>query len=85
MSYNEGLTERVRDLLAHIPHVEEKKMFGSIGFIVNGKLCMSVGNHDDHVMMVRIGPEKYEEALVKSPANLREWVNLALDYNQSLR
>lgn len=67
-------TEQVRRLLAHVSHVEEKKMFGSIGFIVNGKLCVGVGDHIDHIMMVRVGPDKYEEVLKKNgvyPAIMR--------------
>jgi TfoX/Sxy family transcriptional regulator of competence genes len=74
MAYNEALTLRVRDLLARIPNVEEKKMFGSIGFMVNGKLCLGVGDHADHNMMVRVGPEHYEEALSRpgaAPAVMR--------------
>jgi TfoX/Sxy family transcriptional regulator of competence genes len=68
MAYNEALTQQVRELLAHIPDVEEKKMFGGIGFMVNGKLALGVGNHDDHIMMVRVGPDKYEAALQKKGA-----------------
>lgn len=68
MAYNEALTERVRELLIYVPNVEERKMFGSIGFIVNGKLCLGVGDHADHIMMVRVGLEKYEEALAKKGA-----------------
>ena len=68
MAYNEALTNRVRELLADIPNVEERKMFGSIGFIVNGNLCLGVGSHADHIMMVRVGLEKYEEALMKKGA-----------------
>jgi TfoX/Sxy family transcriptional regulator of competence genes len=74
MAYNLVLTQRVRELLAHIPHVEEKKMFGSIGFMVNGKLCLGVGDHPDHNMMVRVGPEHYKEALTRphaAPAVMR--------------
>jgi len=68
MAYNLVLTERVRELLAGIPNVEERKMFGSIGFIVNGKLCLGVGDHADHIMMVRVGLAKYDEALQKKGA-----------------
>lgn len=74
MAYNEVLTQRVRELLAHEPDVKEKKMFGSIGFMVNGKLCIGVGDHPDHNMMVRVGPEKYEQALGRpgaAPAIMR--------------
>ena len=63
MAYNEPRTELVRALLATTPNVTERKMFGSIGFLVNGKLCIGVGDHDDHVMMVRVGNDEYEKAL----------------------
>jgi TfoX/Sxy family transcriptional regulator of competence genes len=75
MTYNLERTEQVRQRLTHIPDVTEKKMFGSIGFIVNGKLLIGVGDHPDHNMMVRVGPEKYEEALQRKgalPAIMRE-------------
>lgn len=68
MAYNIERTELVRQALAHIPDVQEKKMFGSIGFIVNGKLCIGVGDHDDHNMMVRVGPDRYDEALKRTGA-----------------
>lgn len=63
MAYNEALTQRVRELLAYLPDVQERKMFGSVGFMVNGKLCIGVGDHADHKMMVRVGRDKYDEAL----------------------
>jgi TfoX/Sxy family transcriptional regulator of competence genes len=68
MAYNVGRTEQVRHLLVHIPDVEEKKMFGSIGFMVNGKMCLGVGDHEDHNMMARVGPEAYAEALKRKGA-----------------
>lgn len=68
MAYNEDLTNRVRELLAEIPNVEEKKMFGSIGFMINGKLALGVGDHDDHIMMVRVGLDAYEKALQSNGA-----------------
>ncbi|HSX00482.1 MAG TPA: TfoX/Sxy family protein [Patescibacteria group bacterium] len=74
MAYNEELTQRVRELLLNTSDVKEKKMFGSIGFMVNGKLCIGVGDHADHNMMVRVGRDKYDEALQRpgaSPAVMR--------------
>lgn len=50
-------------------------MFGSIGFKVNGKLCLGVGDHDDHQLMVRVGPNAYSDALKQPgahPAIMRE-------------
>lgn len=74
MAYNETRTDIVRVLLVVVPNVSEKKMFGSIGFIVNGKLCIGVGDHDDHAMMVRIGKDAYPDALKRTgvhPAIMR--------------
>jgi TfoX/Sxy family transcriptional regulator of competence genes len=34
MACNENLTKRVREALAHLPNVEEKKMFGGRAFMV---------------------------------------------------
>jgi TfoX/Sxy family transcriptional regulator of competence genes len=68
MAYNPQRTDQIRQRLAHIPGVDERKMFGSIGFMVNDKLCIGVGDHPDHVMMVRIGPDAYQEALAKKGA-----------------
>jgi len=43
--------------------VEEKKMFRGITFMVNGKMCMSVG---DDELMFRIDPTLHEEAVEKN-------------------
>ncbi|MBS1614954.1 MAG: TfoX/Sxy family protein [Bacteroidetes bacterium] len=44
MAYDIILAERVRDYLALRPElfVEEKKMFGGLAFLVNGKMCVNV-------------------------------------------
>src|SRR5438552_5760724 len=65
MAYNEQLTNRVRAALAAIPDVQEKKMFSGITFMVNGKMCISVGK--DRVMC-RIDPDIHEQALKKKGA-----------------
>lgn len=63
MAYNEQLTNRIREALAHIPKVEEKKMFRGVTFMVNGKMCISAGNDE---MMCRIDPDIFEAVLEKS-------------------
>jgi TfoX/Sxy family transcriptional regulator of competence genes len=60
MAGAETLVSRVRAALAHIPGVEEKRMFGSIGFIVRGKLC--IGARTERIMC-RIDPERHDAAL----------------------
>ncbi len=60
---DEKLVERVRAALAHAPGVKEKKMFGSIAFMVRGKMCMSARAER---IMCRIGPAQHDAA-VKRP------------------
>ena len=63
MAYNEKLAARVRAALSEITIVEEKKMFRGIAFLVEGKMCINVG--DDEIMC-RIDPAIKEE-LIKKP------------------
>ncbi len=39
MAYDEGLLERLRDVLAEVPGVTEKKMFGGLCILVSGNMC----------------------------------------------
>src|ERR1700743_2660190 len=60
MAFNERLANRIREALAALPDVEEKKMFHGICFMVKGKMCLCVRLDE---MLCRIGPHKYAEAL----------------------
>jgi TfoX/Sxy family transcriptional regulator of competence genes len=60
MANDEVLTRRVRDALSDIRDVEEKKMFGGLMFMVNGKMCISIGK--DRIMC-RIDPAIHEEVV----------------------
>ena len=63
MAFNEALAERVREALSSIKKVEEKKMFRGVTFMVNGKMCVSVGNDE---LMCRIDPEIFESVLERN-------------------
>jgi len=63
MAYNEELANRVREALADQPDVEEKKMFRGISFMVNGKMCISIG---DDELLCRVGPEMHVQAAEKN-------------------
>ena len=60
MAYDEGLVQRVREILADEPGVVEKKMFGGQSFMVQGNMSCGVLKED---LVVRVGPEQYEAAL----------------------
>ncbi|ELR68277.1 hypothetical protein C900_00580 [Fulvivirga imtechensis AK7] len=60
MAYSEDIATHIRQALAHLPDVEEKKMFGGLAFMVNNKMCMTANANR---MMCRIDPALHEEAL----------------------
>lgn len=57
---DEQLINRVRTALQDVPSVKEKKMFGSIAFMVRGKMCMSARAER---IMCRIDPALHDTAL----------------------
>jgi hypothetical protein len=59
------LTERVRRALSGERDVVERRMFGSIGFMVRGVLRVGVGRHPDHVMMARVPAARQSQALAE--------------------
>jgi TfoX/Sxy family transcriptional regulator of competence genes len=63
MAYNEKLADRVREIisLSH-KNVEEKKMFGGLCFMVNGKMCVGV---EKERIMVRFDPALNDEVMEK--------------------
>lgn len=62
MAYDEGLAERLREILQDQPEIAEKKMFGGLAFMSRG--YMFVGILGD-VLMARVGPEAYAQALTR--------------------
>ncbi|OGO64939.1 MAG: RNA methyltransferase [Chloroflexi bacterium RBG_19FT_COMBO_55_16] len=67
MAYNEELANRIREELAQIPGLVEKKMFGGVGFLIRGNMAVGVHKQD---LIVRVGPERYEESLSRPHARL---------------
>ena len=65
MAYDEHLAERIRVLFEMTKDIDERKMFGGLAFMYRGKMCIGV-NKD--VLMVRVGPDRYEEALRETGA-----------------
>ena len=65
MSYDEGLAQRIREVLEGRPGVAEKKMFGGIAFLLDGSMFIGIVKED---LMVRVGPARYQEALAQAHA-----------------
>ena len=81
MAYDEGLAHRIREQLDNYIGVSEKKMFGGIAFFLNGNMACGVSGDQ---LMVRVGKDRYEEALSQPYANefdmtgrpMRGWVTI---------
>jgi hypothetical protein len=88
MAYDEGLAERVEQALGERPDLVAKKMFGGVGYMIRGNMACGV-NKD--ALIVRVGPEQYEEALDKPHTKpfditgraMRGWVMVAAGGTES--
>ena len=60
MAYDEGLAERLREALHPHRGISERKMFGGLAFMSRGYMFVGISGE---VLMARVGPEQYEEAL----------------------
>jgi TfoX/Sxy family transcriptional regulator of competence genes len=70
MAYDEGLAQRIRELLEERRDVLERRMFGGLAFFVRGNMCVGVVKDE---LMVRVGPEAYEEALDRPHARAMDF------------
>jgi hypothetical protein len=62
MAFNEALAERIRQGLARRLGIEEKKMFGGIGFLLNGNMLVGVWKNS---LIARLGSDNYDDALLE--------------------
>jgi TfoX/Sxy family transcriptional regulator of competence genes len=60
VAFDEHLADRVRDVLGDRNGLSERKMFGGIGFMIDGNMACGVINGD---LIVRLDPEDAEKAL----------------------
>jgi TfoX/Sxy family transcriptional regulator of competence genes len=60
MAYSESLAARIRQAFARRRGITEKKMFGGVGFLLNGNMCVGVWKTS---LIARLGPAQGESAL----------------------
>lgn len=83
MAYDEELADWVRGLLKGERALEEKRMFGGLGMLLNGNMAVAVRGKGG--LLVRIDPDDAEEALNEPGAALmkmrgkvmRGWITVA--------
>ena len=79
MAYDEHLAQRVQQVLDELqpPQLVGKKMFGGVGFVVQGNMACGVLRNK---LVVRVGAERYEETMAKphaipfDPTPMKGWV-----------
>ena len=59
MPYDPGLAERLNEILGS-SDLEEIKMFGGLGYLLNGNMCIGIYKE---FLIVRVGVETAEEIL----------------------
>jgi hypothetical protein len=62
MAYNEALAKRIDDLMKGKKNFTRKEMFGGVGYLYNGNMC--VGVHKDE-LIVRFDPKTTDEVMKK--------------------
>lgn len=85
MAYNLKLAERIRAEVQGLP-VIEKKMFGGVGYMLNGNMACGILGDD---MIVRVNLEEYEKLLKRAhvkiftmkngPRPMKGWLMVELD------
>ena len=63
MAYDEGVAERVREVVGVRPGVTERKMFGGIGWMIGGNMAVGVLGDE---LLVRLAPDEAERALAET-------------------
>ena len=88
MAYDDGLAQRVHELMADLTNFSEKKMFGGICFMVHGNMACGIIGYD---VIVRVGPKNYEAALRKPGVRefdftgrpMKGWVVISAEIHES--
>jgi TfoX/Sxy family transcriptional regulator of competence genes len=93
MAFDVSLAQRIRDSLARKKNIEEKKMFGGIGFLLQGNMLVGVWKNS---LIVRLGQDNYDEALLEPHVKefditarpMKGWVLVesgGVEYDEELR
>ncbi len=60
MAFDEGLAQRVREAVGPLAAVTERRMFGGLAFLLDGRMFVGVSGSK---LMARVGAERYRDTL----------------------
>ncbi len=75
MAYDEALAERIRPMLKRRRGISQKKMFGGLCILVNRNMAFGIMGNE---LMVRVGPDAYEDALAQRHARKMDFTGRAM-------
>jgi TfoX/Sxy family transcriptional regulator of competence genes len=82
MTYDENLADRVRELIATEPGLDERRMFGGLAFLINGNMSLTVSRKGG--LLVRVPPTEAETLLtaqaqpaIMGSRTMRGWLQVA--------
>ncbi len=70
MAYDEGLAERLRELLPEHADIAEKMIFGGLCLLSRGHMFVDIVGE---ALMARVGPDAYEKALRRPHARVMDF------------
>ena len=89
MPYDVDLTDRLREMLANRPDIEEKRMFGGVAFLLDGHMAVAASSKGG--LLLRTDPAQTESLLADPRAEPFEmrgrpmsgWLRIDLDGSAS--
>lgn len=89
MAHDEALAERIRALLAHDPRFTEKRMFGGVSFLLDGRMSVTASGQGG--LLVRLDPAEAEQLIADTPATetimrgrtMKGWLRIASEHLES--
>jgi TfoX/Sxy family transcriptional regulator of competence genes len=67
VAYDEDLANRIRELVASEPSINEKRMFGGLAFLINGNMSVSASGQGG--LLLRVDPAETDALLSKPHAH----------------
>lgn len=89
MAHDQALADRIRALIADDPRFSEKRMFGGISFMLDGKMSVTASGRGG--LMVRIDPADADELMATTAATddvmpgrtMRGWLRIDSEHVSS--
>ncbi|CAN5522769.1 TfoX/Sxy family protein [soil metagenome] len=91
MAHDEDLADRIRDLLAAEPELAEKRMFGGLAFLVEGKMALAASGQGGIMVRVDRGQAAHlvattqAEHMVMRDREMRGWLRVPVEHLRTRR